>query len=549
LRHYLEGQPFIIKTDHISLKHLLEQRLTHALQHKGLCKLLGLQYEIQYKKGVENKAADALSRRPGLCSEAENYAVTELMPSWLQELQDSYKQDEWAQQVLQGKIALISEKVQLQLHQGIIRKNGRIYVGTTRDWRDRVVHILHDSSIGGHAGILGTYQRAKKLFYWPGMKESVIQIVQKCNTCQLNKGENVASPGLLQPIPVPEGPWAVVSMDFICGLPKSGGKDVILVIIDKFTKYCHLITLSHPFKAIDVAHSFLETIYRLHGLPGKIITDRDPLFTCNFWKELMKLLKIELNFSTAYHPQTDGQTERLNQCIESYLRCMVFHKPKDWSKWIAMAEWWYNTNYHSSLKTTPFEALYGYQPPQLNMGTIPKSINQTVNEVLVEWQQTAKVLKENLIKAQNRMKRFADKKRSERTFQEGDWVYLKLQPYRQISIRGKSGTHKLKPKFYGPFEILEKIGAVAYKLNLPAGSLIHPVFHVSQIKKCRGNVKDVVVNLPVYSPGGKLQIEPLTILDRRLVKRKNMAATEILVKWSNLDDEEATWEDYEYIRN
>jgi RNase H-like domain found in reverse transcriptase/Reverse transcriptase (RNA-dependent DNA polymerase)/Integrase zinc binding domain/Integrase core domain len=380
-RHYLEGQPFIIKTDHISLKHLLEQRLTHALQHKGLCKLLGLQYEIQYKKGVENKAADALSRRPGLCSEAENYAVTELMPSWLQELQDSYKQDEWAQQLLQGKIALVSEKVQLQIHQGIIRKNGRIYVGTTGDWRDRVVHILHDSSIGGHAGILGTYQRAKKLFYWPGMKESVIQIVQKCNTCQLNKGENVASPGLLQPIPVLDGPWAVVSMDFICGLPKSGGKDVILVIIDKFTKYCHLITLSHPFKVIDVAHSFLETIYRLHGLPGKIITDRDPLFTCNFWKELMKLLKIELNFSTAYHPQTDGQTERLNQCIESYLRCMVFHKPNDWSKWIAMVEWWYNTNYHSSLKTTPFEALYGYQPPQLNMGTIPKSINQTVKSM------------------------------------------------------------------------------------------------------------------------------------------------------------------------
>jgi transposase InsO family protein len=223
------------------------------------------------------------------------------------------------------------------------------------------------------------------------MKEDMIEKVHKCNTCQLNKSETVASPGLLQPIPVPEGPWTVITMDFIGGLPKSQGKDVLWVIIDKFTKYCHLIPLAHPFKASELAQLFLDVIYKLHGLPSKIITDRDPLFTSNFWKELMSKLGVGLNFSTSYHPQSDGQTERLNQCVETYLRCMVFHRPKEWVKWVSLAEWWYNTNFHSALQVTPFEALYGYAPPQLSLGTIPKSINQTVNEVLTERQNMARL--------------------------------------------------------------------------------------------------------------------------------------------------------------
>jgi transposase InsO family protein len=199
--------------------------------------------------------------------------------------------------------------------------------------------------------------------------------VQQCNTCQLNKGETVAYPGLLQSILIPEGPWSVIAMDFVTGLPKSGGKDVLMVVVDKFTKYCHLITLSHPFKAMEVAQLFLDNIYKLHGLPAKIITDRDLLFTSSFWEELMKMLGIKLNFSTAYHPQTDGQTKRLNQCIEGYLRCMVFQRPKEWSKWIPLAEWWYNSNFQSALNTTPFEALYGYKPPQLSLGATPKTSN------------------------------------------------------------------------------------------------------------------------------------------------------------------------------
>jgi transposase InsO family protein len=133
-----------------------------------------------------------------------------------------------------------------------------------------------------------------------------------------------------------------------------------------------------------VAQQFLDTIYRLYGVPTKIITDRDPLFTNTFRSELMKKLEVNFNFSTSYHPQTDGQTERLNQCVKTYLRCMAFQKPKEWLKWIPLAEWWYNINFHISLGLTPFEALYGYTPPHLS--STPKSINQYVNELLEERQ-------------------------------------------------------------------------------------------------------------------------------------------------------------------
>jgi Integrase zinc binding domain/Integrase core domain len=171
---------------------------------------------------------------------------------------------------------------------------------------------MHDSQVGGHSGVLGTYQRAKKFFYWPKMKEQILAHVKKCDVCQLNKHENKPPPDLLDPITIPEGAWQVITMDFISRLSRSEGKEVIMVIIDKFTKFCHFIPLSHPYTFTEVARAFLENIYKLHGLPIKIVTDRDPIFTSLFWRELMKNLEIKLNLSTAYHLQTDGQSERLN---------------------------------------------------------------------------------------------------------------------------------------------------------------------------------------------------------------------------------------------
>lgn len=340
------GGKFVIKTDHISLKYLLEQKINTASQHKGLSKLLGLDYTIEYKKGCENKVADALSRREE--TEGKPYfnsnlcMVSEIIPQWALDIQRSYEGDSWIEN-LKSKLTQTEEGQQshhLTQYQELIRYKGRICVGGTGDWIKLVIRELHDSNLGGHSGITATYQRVKRSFYWPNLKQDIHKFILSCEVCQMNKPEHVHTPGLLQPLPIPDEAWSSIGIDFITGLPKSEGKEVILVVVDRLTKYAHFMALAHPFKASDVAQVFMDTVYKLHGLPLNIISDRDPVFTSKFWKELMGKLGVKLNMSTAYHPQTDGQTERVNQCLETYLRCMTFEKQKNWVRYPALAEWW-----------------------------------------------------------------------------------------------------------------------------------------------------------------------------------------------------------------
>jgi transposase InsO family protein len=138
------------------------------------------------------------------------------------------------------------------------------------------------------------------------------------------------------------------------------------VVVDRLTKYAHFIALAHPYTTNSIVHLFMDHIFKLHGAPVAIASDRDRIFTCHLWQSIFKAMKVSLHFTSAYHPQSDGQTERVNQCLENYLRCMAFREPKKWISWLALAEWWYNCNYHTSLKFTPFEALYGYAPPLIS---------------------------------------------------------------------------------------------------------------------------------------------------------------------------------------
>lgn len=187
-----------------------------------------------------------------------------------------------------------------------------------------------------------------------------------------------------------------------------------MVVVDRFTKYAHFVPLRHPFTAATVARPFWDNIIKLHGVPHSIVSDRDRIFTSNMWRTLLDAAGTKLNYSTAYHPQTDGQSERVNQCLEMYLRCAVHDNPKQWRKWLSTAEFWYNTTYHSSLTTSPFQALYGQEP---NLGGLPTIAGHLPEEgkADLDWATHNDRLRAQLSRAQNRFKQKADKHRTERS--------------------------------------------------------------------------------------------------------------------------------------
>ncbi|PKI34768.1 hypothetical protein CRG98_044835 [Punica granatum] len=235
------------------------------------------------------------------------------------------------------------------------------------------------------------------------------------------------------------------------------GREVLFVVVDRCTKYAHFMALAHPYTASRVAQTFLDNVFKLHGMLESIVSDRDPVFFSRFWQDLFRLQGVELLASSTYHPQTDGQSEAVNKCLETYLRCMTGDKPALWAKWISLAEWWYNTTYHTSAGRTPFEALYGFLPP-LHMPYFPQdSLVAAIDSYMIDREDMIRAPKHHLKGAQDRMKVQADKKRSEREFSVGDKVYLKLQPYRQATVNSRP-LEKLSPKFFGPYDIVDKIG-------------------------------------------------------------------------------------------
>lgn len=260
-------------------------------------------------------------------------------------------------------------------------------------------------------------------------------------------------------------------MDFVEGLPKSSRFDTIMVVIDKYTKYGHFIPLAHPFTAMQVAQAYMDNVYKLHGLPESIISDRDKIFTSSVWKDLFNLTDTQLLMSSSYHSQTDGQIERLNQCLEGFLRCSVHSCPRQWAKWLSLVGFWYNTSYHLALGRSPFQVLYGHSPRHLGITNDLQVHAPELDQWLLERNLLQDVIQYQLHKAQHRMKHYADWHRTEKEFAVGDLVYLKLQPYIQSSVAPRS-NQKLSFRFYGPFTVLARVGAVAYKFYLTTARFI-----------------------------------------------------------------------------
>ena len=542
-KHYLLGRHFFVSTDHCSLKYLLDQRLTTNEQQRLLMKLFPFDFTIVYKAGKENQGADALSRRP---QPVEFLALALPVNIDFLNLQEALLKDPYTKDILNSIRQDPTNHPGFYFSGNKLFYQNRLVIPRDIALRKKIVSECHDSLTGGHGGYLKTLKRLTANFFWPQMKSDAKLYVQNCLICQQNKYQTLSPAGLLQPLPIPDRVWEDISLDFIVGLPKSGGFDTILVVVDRLSKYSHFIPISHPFTAKSVAVLFCKEIVRLHGMPRSILSDRDAIFLSHFWQELFRLSQTQLRMGTSYHPQSDGQTEVVNRCLEAYLRCFAHERTSTWSKFLSWAEYSFNTGFHTSTGMTPFKILYGRDPPALHPYISGETPNADLDEQLITRDEMLKLLRENLLKAQSRMKAQADSKRRELSFEVGDAVFLRIQPFRQRSL-AKRRFEKLSPRFFGPYSVVRRVGPVAYELALPEDSKVHPIFHVSLLRPVHGPLPSISPPPLPITADWELVLLPEKILAHRWVSHSNVQVLELLVQWLHRPSEEATWETYELL--
>ena len=542
-RHYLLGEKFELFTDHKSLKYLFTQKDLNMRQQRWLEFLASYDLDIQYTPGKANVVADALSRKHAVIA----YLV--ITPTLLQKIANKQSEDNFTKKMVERIESGGDSHFEID-NQGVLRLNGRICVPDDETLKREVLDECHKSKFNIHPGIHKMYQDIKRTFWWKTLKRDIAIYVSRCLTCQQVKSDQQKVAGLLQPLEVPVWKWDQISMDFVDGLPRSRrGNEGIWVIVDRLTKSAHFIPVKPTRTAASLAELYVKEIVRLHGVPSKIVSDRDPIFTSHFWEALQKEMGTSLSLSTAYHPQSDGQTERVNRILEDLLRACVLDFGGSWENYLHLVEFSYNNSYQASIGMAPFEALYGR--PCRSPSCWVESGNRLVlgPEMIQEATEKVNLIRQRMKTAQSRQKSYADLKRRNVEFEEGDKVFLKISPMKGVVRFGKTG--KLAPRYIGPFPILERIGPVAYRVELPDWlSGVHNVFHISHLRRYVHD-PDLIVEEAAQqdleiTPNLTVIREP-TIVDRGEKKLRRKTVKLVQVRWSG-DPNDCTWETEESMR-
>ena len=379
--------------------------------------------------------------------------------------------------------------------------------------------------------------------------------VFSCPVCQRGKVDTRRSAGTLHPLEYPRRKWKDISVDFIVGLPSTENKcDTVMTVTDRDTKMVHLVAMRATDGAPEVATHFMREIWRLHGVPTSIVSDRDGRFISTFWQELMKLLGTKLRMSLAFHPQTDGQSEKANDVVETTLRLYTDFEGRHWDRQLATVEFTINNTVNASTGYTPFYLQQGYHPHAL--ADLLSEVSYEGKETVREWTQRLaddfQSASQAIDYAQKRMKEAYDKNKQEVVFEPRDKVLLSVGKKRQVmlTLPGQVGNRKLRAKYVGPYDVLERVSTVAYRLRLPRHLRLHPVFHVDRLKPWRTAQRvrreDEGETRAVNSQGTEFKVEAL--LKTRQVKRGRGTIRKYLVKWAGYPLHEATWEPERNLR-
>jgi transposase InsO family protein len=360
--------------------------------------------------------------------------------------------------------------------------------------RTRLISENHESAIAGHMNPRRTTERLRRHFWWPGLGVQVSEQLLQCRSCAENKHMTRATRGFFSPNDVPWHRWEVVSMDFLSGIPKTArGNDFLLIVVDRLTKRVVLIPCTKEITGEGTARLFVEHVFRHHGMPRAVISDRDPRFTAAFWRQLHKHLGTKLKMSTANHPQTDGQSERAVRSISEILRHYLAEAGDDWDEHLWSVEFSYNDAVNETTGLTPFQADLGRDPATpctllarlaQRVATAGKGLPPSIRRDLASAEDFADAMRSRLAQARAALIRAqAAAERSEallpagQNFAAGDYVFL-----RQDALGGEPVAGKLGPRFVGPFKVSERVGLNAYRLMLPKGYGIHPVRNVAELK-------------------------------------------------------------------
>jgi len=565
-RVYLHStaEPFTVYTDHQSLKYLDTKNTLSPRQIRWMEKLAEYNYDIQYRKGSLNVVPDALSRRPDYQLSAIAESALSVGIDVLDLCRKEISKDEYFKDIFSraSKITDVDDPFEYQVKNGLLflKKNDRLCIPDLPSVKTLLLNEMHDCPISGHNGVEKTYARLSELCYWPNMLRSVTHYVESCHVCKTSKTRTTKENGLLQPLSIPEIPWTHAAMDLVTNLPKSkSGNDAIAVFVDRFSKTAVFVPCKTSCSAPELALLFFQNVFKRYGLPKSIVSDRDTRFTSLFWTSLFECLGTSLDMSTAYHQQTDGQSERTIQTLKQYLRMYTSKSQDDWDELLCHAEFAYNSAESASTGASPFQVLYGYLPQvpaSLMLEKSPVLHSPSARDVVKKHIHRFRIIFDALQDSHKNYSEQYDKHKRDVSFKVGDLVYLDAQNIKSASVPGTT-ANKLQSRFLGPYKIIDQPSPLNYKLDLPPRSRIHPVFHISKLRYHVPRDPDQFVSPEptIYDQEPLVPEHPEYYQEEyeveRIVKHKKSAdgSPRFLVKWTGYPHSANTWQTAEDLAN